>query len=102
MAAGPRLPRARTGLPPVDVALDILSSFIEEYLGNPYLVSTLIERVELVAGTNPIPHKLGRPLRDWRLSRLTGAGATVHETGSDDRTLTLFASVACTINLEVW
>jgi len=97
-----RLPRPLTGDPTLDKALAALQAAVEPYLGKAFLLSTALPRVSLTTSATPIAHKLQREPVGWLVTRTTGAGATVHETARDTRTLSLVASAACIVDLEVW
>lgn len=100
--AAPRLPRSLTGVEALDKALAALSAAIEPYLGKPYLRSTTLSRVSVGTSATPINHKLQQEPQGWMVTRVTGAGATLYESARDARQLTLIASAACVVDLEVW
>lgn len=62
-----------------------------------------LEAVEVGTSATQINHKLPSAPRGWLLLRVQGtAAASVVETASDARTLTLVASAAVTVDLWVW
>lgn len=63
----------------------------------------LLEGVSLTTTATPINHKLGAAPAGWLVLRYRGASAaSVVETASDTRTLTLLASAAVSVDLWVW
>jgi hypothetical protein len=74
-------------------------------LGKVQLDSVLLSGVVLAAGSNTIPHTLGRTLTGWKLTRLSAealiwdAQATNNNPGTY---LVLVASEPCTVSIEVF
>jgi hypothetical protein len=98
----PRLPRPLTGEPTLDKALAVLQAAVEPYIAKAFLRSTTLSRVSLTTAGVALNHTLQREPVGWLVTRTTGAGATVYETARDTLTLTLVASAACVVDLEVW
>jgi hypothetical protein len=62
----------------------------------------LVKDVSVVASSKvTINHKLGRALTGWHIMRPRGAG-NVHETDSNDKTLTLTESAGVAMVFDVW
>ncbi len=57
----------------------------------------------MASGRVVVSHRLGRKLTGWQIQRPRGTGH-VHETASDDKTLTLteFSGAALTFNIWVY
>lgn len=53
------------------------------------------------SGTLVVNHKLGRALSGWQLQRPRGAGS-VHETSSNNKTLTLAESAGVALTFNLW
>lgn len=74
-------------------------------VGNPLMDGVLLERVMLASGSNQVPHRLGRRLIGWFVTRLRSS-VTIYDT-QDTNTLpnqflTLVASGTATVDLFVF
>lgn len=71
----------------------------------PFLTGRAIQNVTLASGANSVNHGLGRKLVGWVATRRRGTG-TIYDTQDSnalaDRTLTLVASAAETVDLWVF
>lgn len=78
------------------------ASILGVLLNNPSLQNTLLKGVVLASGANVINHRLGRTPQGWRVADLNAAVTIYRSAAFNDKTLTLTASGAATINLEVF
>lgn len=86
-----------------------LQQFIQQgltpLLMNPYLNGRLIEKVNLVSGSNSVNHGLGRKLQGWVIVRKR-SDAAIFDTQDvnpiPDKTLDLQSDVDVSINLYVF
>lgn len=80
-----------------------LAEDLAPLLALPFAGGTWLRDVAVVAGTNTISHKLGRPVVGWLVTRIRGAYPQLFELpGSDDRVLLLSASAPATVDLWVF
>ena len=68
---------------------------------NPINSGTILESISLKVGDNEIPHKLGQKLLGWFIVDIN-ASSSIYKKASNDKTITLNASVACVVNLFVY
>lgn len=68
---------------------------------NPLNSGTILQGINLSAGSNVIPHKLGQKLQGWFIVDINAA-SSIYKTESNDKTITLNSSVACVVNLFVF
>ena len=93
----------RTGLTPEDQRYEQLLADLQRLLRDPATRGLTLPGLDLVAGTNAIPHRLGRAPQGWYPVRVTGANAfSARETASDARFLTLDVVAPCTVDLRVF
>jgi len=68
---------------------------------NPINSGTILSGVSLNSGDTEIPHKLGQKLQGWFIVDVNAA-ATIYKKSSNDKTITLNSTVACTVSLFVF
>lgn len=93
----------RTGLTPEDQRYDQLLADLQRLLRDPLTRGLTLEGLDLVAGANPIAHRLGRVPQGWMPLRVTGANPfSARETARDNRFLTLDVVAPCRVDLRVF
>lgn len=75
---------------------------INPLLANPSLQNLILKDIVLASGSNVINHKLGRKMQGWRIVDRDSAATVYRSAPLNDLTLTLTASAAVTISLEVF
>jgi hypothetical protein len=99
------LPIFKTALQDLQLLQTRWASIINPLLKNPALQSRICKDVALLAGTNQVSHKLGRPLQGWSIVRKNGFG-DVYDTQSSnptaDVTLQLVSSAIITVDILVF
>lgn len=89
----------------INRAMDSLADINTATRALPILDGVLLPGVELVSGSNVVPHMLGRVLRGWIPVRVR-ADATLYDTQDDNdapsKTLLLTASADVTVDLWVF
>lgn len=82
-----------------------LQRTLQPVLNNPVVDGVLLESIVLASGTNQVPHKLGRKLIGWFMTRVR-ANATFYDAQDTnklpDQYLTLIASGAATVDIFVF
>lgn len=98
----PGLETQHTGNQDVELLQQNVKKFVKVLEDNPLLDGTFLEGIALNAAANTvINHKLGRRPRGWILTDQSAA-ATVYRVAWTDKTLTLLASAASTVDLWVF
>ena len=100
------LPRLQTP----DAALGRLQTLwkaaLDRVVDLPLTRGVQLTRVELQSGLNVVNHRLGRRPQGYIITRMTGAGATLYDTQTDnprpELTLLLNASAAATVDLWIY
>lgn len=78
---------------------------LDPILANPTNSSLILQKVELIAGTNTINHKLGQKLQGWKLTRQRAPASIYDAQDGNQRpelTLVLISSAPVVIDLEVF
>ena len=96
--------RAYDGI--TELGRDETEAVFRELRQNPLLNGTLLENISLANGDNFIPHKLGRTLKGWIITRHRETPSSIidRQTGNPqpDLTLCLNSSVAAVITVDIW
>lgn len=80
-----------------------VGTVLDRLLRNPRHDYVTLSAQSLAGGVDTtLSHKLGRVPQGWAITDITGNDATVRRVSWTGTTLTLRASAAVTVNLEVW
>lgn len=87
----------------VSLLQDSLINFFKQFYQKPQLDSLLLRNVSLSSGTNFVPHTLGRVYTGWKIIDIN-ANVSIWRSSiqNNDKFLTLDASGACTVSIEVF
>lgn len=78
------------------------ASQLDPILANPATNPGLLPNIQLIAGVNVIPHKLGQVMQGWKPYDIQGPAVIYRSAPFNNLTLTLTSSAAVTISLEVF
>ena len=92
----------RTGAPSEDQRHAQLLSDLQGLLRVPFLRGVRLPGLALVAGSNRIAHKLGRPYQGWWALRVRDAALVAFEVTSDDPRRVLVLDVAAPCVCDLW
>jgi hypothetical protein len=87
---------------PLDQMQTKWAAQINPVLASPTNNSSILEGVKLVSGVNVINHLLGRPMQGWIITDINAAITVYRSAPMNNLTLTLTASGAATVNIEVF
>lgn len=82
---------------------DAVIEFVKQFYNKPQIDSRLLLEVALASGENLVPHLLGRDYVGWKIIDID-ANETVWRSSvqNKDKFLTLSATGACTVSIEVF
>jgi hypothetical protein len=81
------------------------AAILNPWLRNPHSQSISLNSLQLAIGQNRINHLLGRKLQGWVIIRQRGPASlydTQDSNPNPELTLSLVASAAVSVDLEVW
>jgi hypothetical protein len=89
---------------PWEQANTLWASLLNPLLSNSSNQSLILQNIRLISGTvNVINHRLGRLMQGWEISDMQAPGCTLFRAAPfNAQTLSLVASVNCTVNLRVY
>jgi hypothetical protein len=96
------LPIQQTNILPLSLMQNTWSAQLNPVLANPVTNPGLLTGISIVSGVNVINHKLGRPMQGWKVTDINAAITLYRSQPFNSSTLTLTASGAAIINLEVF
>jgi hypothetical protein len=96
------LPIQQTNILPLSLMQNTWAAQLNPVLSNPTTNPGILTGIILVSGVNVINHKLGRLMQGWKVTDINAAITLYRSAPFNSSTLTLTASGAATINLEVF
>jgi hypothetical protein len=96
------LPIQQTNILPLNLMQKTWAAALNPVLGNPATNPVILTGIVITTGVNVINHRLGRIQQGWVVSDINAAVTLYRSQPFNDLTLTLTASGAATVNLEVF
>jgi len=82
------------------------ASILNPLLSNPATNPSILQNVVLTVGANSVPHKLGRNLQGWYITRYQGGYSEIYDLQNQnsypDLNLNLHSSAAVTVDIAVF